>query len=719
MNRLAIPCRSAHQRVMRIVTQSLALGLILFTMTSRAYPGSFKAGAVVVDVTPRKLPVIVNGGFTSRSFDKVLSPLSARALAFSDGKTQVVLVAVDSCMMPRDLLDEAKALASEKTGVPTANILISATHTHTAGSCMGALGTPADPVYPHFLKGKLVEAIAGALGKLQPARVGFARVNAAKYTALRRWVRRPDRIELDPFGNPTVRANMHAGRDWDNVTGESGPEDPWLSLVSVQNADGKPLCVYANFSMHYFGGGPGIHADYYGLFCDGLKQKLAPEGDFVGIMSHGCSGDIWRRDYTDPDSWDPSLTMEAYADAMVWIAAKALEDIQYDGSADLAMAERRLDLAYRVPDAQRLEWAKKIVVGLEGRLPKTKEEVYAVDQVILHERQRTEVVTQALRIGDIAIATTPNETYAITGLKIKAASPLEKTIVLDLANGGDGYIPPPEQHLLGGYNTWAARSAGLEPMAERKIAESCIALLEEVSGNPRKFPVQSKGPAAKVILGLEPLAYYRMDEFQGARALDSSGNHRDGIYEPQVAYYLEGPLSTAFNGAGEPNRSVMFTGNRMCAHLPELGADWSVSLWFWNGMPNDGREFSGWILSRGNGHGLSNNSLHLGVGGKSGYTGRLVLQAGAKGGDVIPGQTSTPRWEWKHLLLSKSGSNVRVYLDGELEICARDVGVGAFQDMFFGGRSDNDSNWEGRLDEIAVFGRALGPEEALVLAGKN
>ena len=31
--------------------------------------------------------------------------------------------------------------------------------------------------------------------------------------------------------------------------------------------------------------------------------------------------------------------------------------------------------------------------------------------------------------------------------------------VIELANGGDGYIPPPEQHLLGGYNTWPARSA--------------------------------------------------------------------------------------------------------------------------------------------------------------------------------------------------------------------------------------------------------------------
>ena len=85
-----------------------------------------------------------------------------------------------------------------------------------------------------------------------------------------------------------------------------------------------------------------------------------------------------------------------------------------------------------------------------------------------------------------AIATTPNETYALTGLKIKAHSPLEQTMVFDLANGGDGYIPPPEQHRLGGYNTWPARSAGLEVQAEPKIAEAAIQLLERVCDAPRR-----------------------------------------------------------------------------------------------------------------------------------------------------------------------------------------------------------------------------------------
>ena len=73
-----------------------------------------------------------------------------------------------------------------------------------------------------------------------------------------------------------------------------------------------------------------------------------------------------------------------------------------------------------MPDLQRLEWARRIVEEMGDRLPKDRREVYAREQLILHERQQTEIVVQGVRIGDIAIATTPTETYAITGLKIKA-----------------------------------------------------------------------------------------------------------------------------------------------------------------------------------------------------------------------------------------------------------------------------------------------------------
>ncbi|MCA9147630.1 MAG: hypothetical protein KDB05_32895, partial [Planctomycetales bacterium] len=169
--------------------------------------------------------------------------------------------------------------------------LISATHTHTAPSCMGALGTDADGDYLPVLRAGIVEALVKAEANLEPAQVGWAVRNAAEYTALRRWIRRPDRLAEDPFGNLTVRANMHAGRNWDDVVGESGPEDPDLSLISVQSRDGRPIAVLANFSMHYFSGQKALAADYFGLFCDGLQEKLSHnqpgKPPVVGLMSHG------------------------------------------------------------------------------------------------------------------------------------------------------------------------------------------------------------------------------------------------------------------------------------------------------------------------------------------------------------------------------------------------------------------------------------------------
>ena len=693
--------------------------LFAFLICSLSARGAFQAGAVVIDVTRKKLPALVNGGMFSRSIKEVKTKVNARALALSDGKTKIVIVVVDSCMMPRTLLDEAKKLASKKSGIPTDRILISATHTHSAPSSLACLGTDADPNYVPFLKQKLVEVIDQSLKRLQPAQVGFGKANAADYTALRRWIRRPDKLDNDPFGNPTVRATMHAGSNWDNVTGVSGPEDPDLSMISIQSRTGKPIAVLGNFSMHYFSGERGISADYFGLFCEGLKKRVAKGQDFVGILSHGCSGDIWRRDYTIPAKKRKTWKIDDYTRGLLDIAMASYRKIKYRSDVDLAMAERRMTLKYRTPNKQLLEWAQRIVKAMGDRLPKTRPEVYAKEQIILHERKQTEIVLQGIRIGEIGIATTPNETYAITGLKIKAASPLKHNMVIELANGGDGYIPPPEQHLFGGYNTWPARSAGLEVMAEPKIAEACIELLEKVADKPRREVALSKGEAATAIAKLKPAAWWRLDEFSGPTANDSSGNNRDGIYEQQVTYYLPGPHSKRFC-KGETNRAGMFVGGRVNGRIRQLGDRYSISMWLWNGMPNDGREVSGWLFSRGRNHGLAAWSDHLGIGGKSGHTGKLIYFSGEDEKTIISGKTVIPRWKWHHVVLVRDGKDVRVFLDGKLEIETTSTVKfpPGFDRFFVGGRSDNKNNWEGRLDEVALFDRALSLDEVKRLTVK-
>ena len=681
----------------------------------------FTAGSAIVDVTPKQLPVLVNGGMTSRSVDKINTPVSARSLAFSDGKETLVIVVVDSCMMSRDLIDRAKEMASEKSGIPRDRILISATHTHTAPASMGCLGTDADPAYEIFLTKKLVEAVLAPLQKMRPAKIGWGEIDAADHTAVRRWVIHPKHMREDPFGNLTVRANMHAATNWDHVTGPSGPEDPMLSMISVQTTAGEPIGLLANFSMHYFGD-KDIGADYFGLFANGLQEKLDPgKTGFVAMMSHGCSGDIWRHDYEkSAERGKDGPTLEQYSQDMIDLALKALENVTYEAPASIAMAETRMTLPYRAPDRQRLEWAQKIMAEVGDRLVKTTPEVYAREQILLHEKQKTEIVVQGLRLGEnITVATTPNETYAITGLKIKSASPAPHTMVIELANGGDGYIPPPEQHLLGGYNTWAARSAGLEVAAEPKITEAAIQMLESATAKPRSDRRAEPGPAVASVLELKPRAYWRLDEFAGPRAIDASPNGIDALYEPRVLFYLPGPNDKAF-AKGGINRSVHLAGDRISARIPGLtGSDFTVSLWFWSGTAKGVMDAPEWILSRGNPFAGRTAGDHIGI--TEDTDGNRVLVHANGGKEESAGALTVERWKWHHLVVVRSGKDLHFYLDGAKAASRSNEATDRIQSdtFFFGGSCTGDGNFEGRLDEIALFDRALSEEEVGTFSGES
>ncbi len=694
----------------RILHCILFGGIVQLIAFTPAKGDELRVGAALVDVTPQQLPVLVNGGMTARSENAVKTRINARAIVLDDGQERIGIVVVDSCMMPRELLDEAKQLAATRTQLKPDRILISATHTHTAPSSMGALGTPADPNYVPFLRQKLVEALVTAEQKLTPAIVGWGSGLAPEFTALRRWIRRPDRVAVDPFGNPTVRANMHAASDPDDAIGPSGPEDPELTMIAFQTLDGKPLAVIANFSMHYFGDSA-ISSDYFGLFCDGLQQHLSgdeDQADVVAIMSHGCSGDIWRRDYMLPSP--PQGTIEEYSQGLLAIATHIYDQIETQPNATLAMLETRLPLRYRTPDAQRLQWAQQIVQTMGDRLPQSQQEIYAQEQVFLDHLQETDVVLQAIRIGDIAIATTPNETYALTGLKLKLQSPSDKTMVIELANGGDGYIPPPEQHALGGYNTWAARSAGLEVMAEPKIVAASLNLLEQLYRQPRRKIQPSIGRGAQALMDAQPKHYWRLGETSNTGAIDQITGFTNAQYETGVVFFLEGPDN--YTLPMETNRCAHFAGGRLRTQLPNLQEDFSIVMHVWNGMPVEGRPVTGWFFSRDEDLSTTDRGLHVGIGGTGSQPGRLLLQVGH--GASISGKTEVPRWSWHRVTVRKSNGKITVFLDDRVEPeIEADLADGQLQNMsqnfFFGGRSDNDSNWEGRLDEIAIYDHAVTP----------
>ena len=293
------------------MARATAFGLLLVVAGGApAAAAGFRAGAATADITPRnappEAPSIVAGGFLEGRADRVHDPLLVRAIVLEDGgaegqpSVRLALVVVDTCMMPQSLIDEAKKLAAAQTGIPVERIMVSATHTHSAPAAMGCLGTRVDAPYAARLPAAIAAAIAQANERLEPARIGWGKVDDWHHTHNRRWVRRPETRVVDPFGNPTGLAHMHPGHLSKEIIGPSGPVDPQLSVISIQDAAGKPLALFANYSQHYFGS-PAVSSDYFGLFSKFVASALGTPGEgngpFVCALSQGTSGDLMWMDY--------------------------------------------------------------------------------------------------------------------------------------------------------------------------------------------------------------------------------------------------------------------------------------------------------------------------------------------------------------------------------------------------------------------------------------
>jgi hypothetical protein len=450
-------------------------------------PKGFRAGAFAQDITPQKFPISVNGGMQDRQAKAAHDRLHARCLVLDDGKTQLAIVVCDSCMIPREILDEAKRLASKATGIPTDKTLISATHTHTAPTVAGVFQSEPDTDYPKYLTEQIAKGIEKAHKNLEPAKVGWAVGKDATQVFNRRWKMKPGSIAADPFGNTTDTVKMNPGYQVAGLIEPAGPTDPEVPILSVQARDGRPIALLANYSLHYVGGVQPLSADYFGAFAERITHLLGAEKadpPFVGILSNGTSGDINNVNYAAaaPGKRGEYEQIKLVADSVAKAAHAAYKEIKHKDNVTLAMVEKEIELGVRLPSEKDIARAKEILEQAKGGQLKTLAEIYARETVLLAKYPpKVKAKLQALRIGELGIVSSPCETFVEIGLEIKKKSPLKPTFTIELANGYNGYLPTPEQHKLGGYETWRARSSYLEADAAPKITAMLLDLLKEVA----------------------------------------------------------------------------------------------------------------------------------------------------------------------------------------------------------------------------------------------
>lgn len=459
-----------------------ALAVLFLASPAVAQPPkpALRAGAFAQDVTPEKFPISVNGGFADRKATAANDPLHARCLVLDDGTTKLALVVVDSCMIPKELLDAAKALAEKKTGIPAKNMLISATHTHTAPTVAGVFQSDPDEAYVKFLTTRIAAGIEKANANLQPAKAAWAVGTEPNQVFNRRWKLKAGVVNADPFGGTADQVKMNPPRASPDLAEPAGPTDPSVTVLSLRTADDKPLAVYANYSLHYVGDMPPLSADYYGVFAEEIGKKLKAGPGFVGMLSNGTSGDVNNINFKEPaPKTKPGERSRVVAEAVAAAAVQALGKAEYRSDIRLSSATAPLDLPVRKPTAGDVRRAGQTLEKAKGRELKGGDEVYARETVLMAKYPDTvRAELQVLRVGDLAVVAIPCEVFAEIGLEIKKASRFKPTCIVSLANGYFGYLPTPAQHALGGYETWRARSSFLGVKASDEIVKAVRGLLE-------------------------------------------------------------------------------------------------------------------------------------------------------------------------------------------------------------------------------------------------
>jgi hypothetical protein len=450
----------------------------------------FRAGAATSNITP-PLGSLIVGGFSPFPAAYVHDELHARALVLDDGQTRLAIVVADNVGISREVFDAAKRQIQEKAGIPADRILMSSSHTHSAASARGSGSMAPGELdeYQRFVAARIADAVLSAIHNLEPARIGWGSGQEAGQVFNRRWKMKNSQHLRNPFGGvDQVRMNPPANDP--GLIEPAGPTDPEIAFLSVQSASGRPLALLANYSLHYVGGVGKAHisADYFGMFAERMEQLLGARGQdppFVGIMSNGTSGNInninFRPGEQDRRRRQPYEKMRMVANIVAAEVFKAYQTVQHHDWVPLGMAQREIPMGVRVPGAADIELAKKILAKpADAPVWHQHEKTYARRTLQLAEAPaEIPLILQALRIGDVGIAAIPAEVFVEIGLEIKKRTPLPRAFTISLANGSYGYLPTPEQHKLGGYETWRGTNR-LEIGASPKIVKTVLELMESL-----------------------------------------------------------------------------------------------------------------------------------------------------------------------------------------------------------------------------------------------
>jgi hypothetical protein len=405
-------------------------------LTHASTPGfpvesNLKAGVAKADITPPLSEPIY--GHT-REVNAIRDPLAVGVLLLDDGHSRAAIVTHDLAYSWDGLVQQVREIIKERTGTPAANVLVAASHNHSAPRWT------AESSYGREVIRKLSDAVAAVAESPRPVSVGYGE-GLIDFNMNRRQV---------VSGRSVVRYNP------------DGPVDRRVKVLRFD--DGRsldPLAVLMHASCHpcvftmgdrwtppYPKGVPYLSADFPGEAARFVESVYGAHTK--ALFLQGCSGDV--RPHL------PGFPYRCGDEADIrWIGrGLGCEVVQVCDR--LAVREQ---LAAR-PKIYPIKCATKTLM-----LPGKKAPV------------RCEL--QAMRIGPYLLLVIPGEPLTQYAFNIeRAIADRAIPIVVGYANGGEWYVCTRQAYTEGGYEpNWTP----LAPEAEAVILKELETLADRVIGD--------------------------------------------------------------------------------------------------------------------------------------------------------------------------------------------------------------------------------------------
>lgn len=464
--------------------------------------GSLRVGLAEADITP-PVGFPIAGYYHERLADGTVDPLKAKAIVFRNGDTAAALVVCDLIGIATDLSHAVRQRAAEKCGIPASNIVISATHSHTAPDYMKELWLhlgnerqdPLRKAYIQKLIDGLIDVITRASLAAKPASLEFGSATQQIPVAFnRRFVMRDGSVKTwQNFENrEVVRA--------------AGPIDPEIGLLTIRDATGKPLGILSNFALHLDTvGGLKWSADYP-FFIEQTLRKTAGS-EVISIFGTGCCGDI---NHANPRSKDRNKA-DFIGNSIGNSIHQQLGQLKPLEQIDLVVKSRVVKLPLQ--DATKDEVAHSIrILAAANRQEKVEflEHVTAYKKLMLDQLRHREphantsehitwglsrslagigetlpVDVTVMTLGhDVAIVCLPGEVFVELGLAIKQGSPFRTTLVIELSNHVETIYVPNRAAYAGG--SYEVTNSALQPGAGEMLVETALSLLREAASNSQR-----------------------------------------------------------------------------------------------------------------------------------------------------------------------------------------------------------------------------------------